>query len=133
MKSIDKYVRKDKSPNGHAIALGAGYSKLLMAALAKGFQIYHDGCARSIRRPTYLSTYALFWNTRRSELYCLQVRQPQIVLSILPLVLLNSGSVLTEAVDELRNQLSPRPIIHPLPYGWEEIRIRIVLQKSTRK
>ena len=33
----------------------------------------------------YLFKYALFWHTRRSELYCLELRQPQIVLSILPL------------------------------------------------
>ena len=35
---------------------GDGYSTLLKAALSKGFQIYHDGCARSIRRPAYLSS-----------------------------------------------------------------------------
>ena len=46
----------------------AGYSKLQIAALARGLQIYHDLWARSIRRRTYLSKYALFWHTSRSEL-----------------------------------------------------------------
>ena len=44
---------------------------MIMTALAKGFQFYHDGCARIIGRPTDLSTYALFWCTSHGELDCL--------------------------------------------------------------
>ena len=50
---------------------GAGFAKILMAALAKGFQFYHDGCVKIIGRPTDLCTYALFWCTRRGEVNCL--------------------------------------------------------------
>ena len=41
---------------------GAGYTKLIMAALAKGFQIFHDDCARRIRRPNYLSKYMPYFD-----------------------------------------------------------------------
>ena len=47
--------------------------------LYKGFQIYHDRCARRIRWK-----HTLFWYASRSESNCLALRQPYAVLSIRP-------------------------------------------------
>ena len=52
----------------HLNCTGTGYSKLLMAASAKDYQIYRKGSARRIRRPTYSSKYVFFLCTHRGEL-----------------------------------------------------------------